>query len=78
LLLTHYWSLFLLATLGLWHLPGALRRRPHSPVVVPLVAVAAGAGALALPGRRLPWTGLALLTALGLLSGVASAATPRT
>ena len=27
LLLTHYWSLFLLAAVGLWHLPALLRRR---------------------------------------------------
>ena len=38
LLLTHYWSLFLLAAVGLWHLPGALRRRaPEVHVVVALL-----------------------------------------
>lgn len=38
LLLTHYWSLFLLAAVGLWHLPGALRRRaPDGQVVVALL-----------------------------------------
>ncbi|MCW2613335.1 MAG: hypothetical protein JWN08_329 [Frankiales bacterium] len=47
LLLTHYWSLFLLALVGLWHLPGALRRsRPELSVV----------GALLLGGALfLPW-----------------------
>ena len=39
LLLTHYWSLFLLAAVGALHLPGLLRRRPESVRV-------AGAGAL--------------------------------
>ncbi|MBC7375117.1 MAG: glycosyltransferase family 39 protein [Frankiales bacterium] len=34
LLLTHYWSLFLLAAVGLWHLPGALRRRTPDLQVV--------------------------------------------
>jgi len=39
LLLTHYWSLFLLAAVGLWHLPGALRSSgPMRRVVVGLVA----------------------------------------
>jgi len=186
LLLTHYWSLFLLAAVGLWHLPGALRRsgpavrvvvalllggvlflpwlptfvfqalhtgapwaiaptvldllrtplfwgggegdlwrivlagllvplallgayrrpvaRPlagvavatlllawtqtallggaytgrYSAVAVPLVAVAVALGALTLPGRRLPLAALALLTAVGVVSGVTAAAEPRT
>ena len=46
LLLTHYWSLFLLAAVGLWHLPGALRRRPAS---VRVVLALLGGGALFLP-----------------------------
>jgi mannosyltransferase len=47
LLLTHYWSLFLLAAVGLWHLPGLVRRRAHA------VRVVAG---LALGGLLfLPW-----------------------
>ncbi len=38
LLLTHYWALFLLAAVGLVHLPGLLRRSaPHVRVVVALV-----------------------------------------
>ena len=38
LLLTHYWSLFLLAAVGLVHLPGLLRRSPYAVrVVVALV-----------------------------------------
>lgn len=38
LLLTHYWSLFLLAAVGLVHLPGLRRRSvPHVRVVVALV-----------------------------------------
>ena len=41
LLLTHYWSLFLLAAVGLWHLPGALRRRPE-PLRVVLALTAGG------------------------------------
>ncbi len=47
LLLTHYWSLFLLASVGLLHLPGLLRRRPAAV----RVAVAGLLGALAF----LPW-----------------------
>lgn len=47
LLLTHYWSLFLLAAVGLWHLPAAVRRTPSGLAVV---------GALALGGVLfLPW-----------------------
>ena len=34
LLLTHYWSLFLLAAVGLVHLPGLLRRSPYALRVV--------------------------------------------
>ena len=46
LLLTHYWSLFLLAGIGLWHLPGAVRRTaPALRVVGALV----GGGLLFLP-----------------------------
>lgn len=46
LLLTHYWSLFLLACVGLWHLPGAVRRdAPALRVVAGLV----GGGVLFLP-----------------------------
>lgn len=38
LLYTHYWSLFLLAAVGLWHLPGAVRRRgPDLRVVAGLL-----------------------------------------
>jgi mannosyltransferase len=47
LLLTHYWSLFLLAAVGLLHLPALLRRRPAAV----RVAVAGLLGALAF----LPW-----------------------
>ena len=47
LLLTHYWSLFLLAAVGLLHLPGLLRRRPAAV----RVAVAGLLGGLAF----LPW-----------------------
>ncbi|MCW2713459.1 MAG: hypothetical protein JWN88_506 [Frankiales bacterium] len=47
LLLTHYWSLFLLASVGLLHLPGLLRRRPAAV----RVAVAGVLGALVF----LPW-----------------------
>jgi len=47
LLLTHYWSLFLLTAVGLLHLPALLRRRPAAV----RVAVAGGLGALAF----LPW-----------------------
>jgi mannosyltransferase len=46
LLLTHYWALFLLAAVGLVHLPGLLRRSPAAVRV--LLALAAG-GALFLP-----------------------------
>lgn len=43
LLLTHYWSLFLLAVVGLWHLPGLLRRsRPALRVVGAMVVGALG------------------------------------
>ena len=46
LLLTHYWSLFLLASVGAWHLPGAVRRSaPSLRVVAGLV----GGGVLFLP-----------------------------
>ena len=44
LLLTHYWSLFLLAAIGLWHLPAAVRQLrgrtfgPEGRVVAGLVA----------------------------------------
>ncbi|MBW3639577.1 MAG: glycosyltransferase family 39 protein [Actinobacteria bacterium] len=47
LLLTHYWSLFLLLAVGALHLPGLLRRHPASV----RVAVAGSAGALAFT----PW-----------------------
>jgi mannosyltransferase len=47
LLLTHYWALFLLAVVGLAHLPGAARRRPGAVRVV----VALALGSLAF----LPW-----------------------
>ena len=47
LLLTHYWSLFLLASVGVLHLPGLLRGRPAAV----RVAVAGVLGALAF----LPW-----------------------
>ncbi len=47
LLLTHYWSLFLLAAVGLVHLPGLLRRRTGAVRVV----VALALGGLAF----LPW-----------------------
>ena len=46
LLLTHYWSLFLLAAVGLVHLPGLVRRR--APEVRVVVALALG-GVLFLP-----------------------------
>ena len=46
LLLTHYWSLFLLTAVGLVHLPGLLRRRPEAVRVV--VALVLG-GLLFLP-----------------------------
>jgi hypothetical protein len=43
LLLTHYWSLFLLAAVGLVHLPGLLRRSaPDVRVVVALVLAGVG------------------------------------
>ena len=42
LLLTHYWSLFLLAVVGAWHLPGLLRRE----AVAARVAVGLGVGAV--------------------------------
>ncbi|HVM27809.1 MAG TPA: glycosyltransferase family 39 protein [Mycobacteriales bacterium] len=41
LLLTHYWSLFLLAAVGLWHLPGLLRWRADALRVVAGLAVGA-------------------------------------
>ena len=47
LLLTHYWSLFLLAAVGLVYLPGLVRRRPGAV----RVAVAGALGAAAF----LPW-----------------------
>jgi hypothetical protein len=47
LLLTHYWALFLLTAVALWHLPAVLRRQPAAL----RVAVAGLAGALAF----LPW-----------------------
>jgi mannosyltransferase len=47
LLLTHYWSLFLLTAVALWHLPAVLRRDPAAL----RVAVAGLAGALLF----LPW-----------------------
>ena len=47
LLLTLYWALFLLAAVGLWHLPGLLRREPAAV----RVAVAGVAGAVVF----LPW-----------------------
>lgn len=50
----------------------------YTAVVVPLVAVAAGIGALLLPGRRLAWMALAVLTMIGVTTGISSAATPRT
>ncbi len=46
LLLTHYWALFLLAAVGLLHLPGLLRR---SPAAVRVVAGLALGGVLFLP-----------------------------
>ena len=46
LLLTHYWSLFLLVAVGLWHLPGALRRQASS---VRVVVALLGGGVLFLP-----------------------------
>ena len=50
----------------------------YTAVVVPLVAVAAGLGAVALPGRAAPLLVLALLTAVGTWSGVSTAGVPRT
>jgi len=50
----------------------------YTAVVVPLVAVAAGLGAVALPGRGAPLLTLALLTGVGAWSGVPAAAVPRT
>ena len=41
LLLTHYWSLFLLAAVGLVHLPGLVRRSPYALRVVAALLVGA-------------------------------------
>lgn len=49
----------------------------YTAVVVPLVAIAAGAGALALPGRWTPVAALVALAAVGLGSGIPAAGVPR-
>lgn len=50
----------------------------YTAVVVPFVAVAVAAGALALRGRRLPMLALSLVTVVGIASGVPAAAEQRT
>ncbi len=50
----------------------------YMAVVVPLVAVTVAFGALALPGVRRPFVALAVLTAVGLATGIPAAAGPRT
>ena len=50
----------------------------YTAVVVPLVAAVIGFGAVSLPGRRWPVLALALVVAVGAVSGVRGAAIPRT
>jgi uncharacterized membrane protein len=49
----------------------------YTAVVVPLVAVGVGLGAVALPGRRAPVLALALVVLVGAVTGVRAAAKPR-
>ena len=50
----------------------------YMAVVVPLVAVTAALGVLALPGSRRPFLALALVAAFGVTTGVPAAGSPRT